>query len=181
MTDNPGHGKLRHYSVDHSIDPPKITGIIFLIDAANLSSTSGGRAEGGLTEAAEYLHDILLNLQRRQSKARKSKGSYEIPLLVAANKMDLFTALPAKLVKSELEAAIARVRDTKAKNLLDSGIGTEDSWAEERDWLGEPGTTKFTFEQMADHHVSVQVLGGNVYGQEGANVAEWWRWIANQI
>lgn len=173
---------MRQFAIDQLAKPPNLKGIIYVVDAANLSSASGGRAGEGLAEAAEYLHDILLILQKHYTKATSSKGPKEIPVLIAANKMDLFTALPARLVQSELEAEIAKVRDTKAKGLLDSGIGMNDAaWDEERDWLGEPGDTKFDFQQMTAMNVPVEVIGGNVTGGSGPDVNKWWDWIARQL
>ena len=42
-----------------------------------------------LTEAAEYLHDVLLLLQRRKTTGKTSKGPQTLPILVAANKQDV--------------------------------------------------------------------------------------------
>ena len=107
-------------------------------------------------------------------------------MLVAANKQDVFTSLPAGLVNSKLEEEIARVRQTKSKGLLDSGIGMEDhveGGDEESNWLGEYGSKEFRFKQMEEHGVDVVVYGGNVRGEgEGDNmVGEWWSWIGENI
>ena len=93
-----------------------------MVDAADLSSSSSVDGTDSLRLTAEYLHDILLLLQTRSSKlgAKDGKG---LPLLLAANKLDLFTALPAALVKSALEKEITKVRDSRSKGLLDSGGG----------------------------------------------------------
>lgn len=48
---------------------------------------------------------------------------------------------------------------------------------EEKDWLGDDGEGPFEFKQMEEVGISVEVLGGNVVGAEGANVAAWWSWI----
>ncbi|KAJ9669831.1 hypothetical protein H2201_000217 [Coniosporium apollinis] len=185
LIDTPGHGKLRHFASAQLVAPQNLKGIIYLVDAANLSSDSAGVSgsnSSGLTEAAEYLHDILLALQKRYTNAKTSKGPRETPVLIAANKMDLFTALPAPLVKAALEAEITRVRDTRAKGLLDSGIGMdEDGDREEKDWLGDGGEGKFTFKQMEEVNVMVEVKGGNVVGGQGGEVGEWWEWIGRQL
>ncbi|KAF2763195.1 P-loop containing nucleoside triphosphate hydrolase protein [Pseudovirgaria hyperparasitica] len=181
LTDTPGHGKLRQFASD-KLDAKTLKGIIFVVDAANLSKESGGRAEEGLTEAAEYLHDVLLALQKRYTSAKTSKGPKELPVLIAANKFDLFTALPEKLVKTELEKEITNVRNTKSKGLLDSGIGTsDDAVEEEKEWLGDGGEGKFEFRQMEEVNVFVDVIGGNVTGADGPGVGKWWEWIAKQI
>jgi len=179
LIDTPGHGKLRHYATAQINDPKNIRAIIFVVDSAQLSN------ETDLNEAAEYLHDILLSLQKRYTDATSSKGPKEIPVLVAANKLDLFTALPPHLVKDLLEKTITEVRSNKAKALRDAGAalsGGEDDVDEEKEWLGEGGEGSFTFEQMRESGTSVQVIGGNVVaGKEGADMDKWWEWIAEQL
>ncbi len=125
----------------------------------------------------------MLLLQRRATGAKSSKAPAELPLLVAANKLDLFTALPAPLVKTALEAEITSVRNSRSKGLLDSGIGMGDTAdpGEERDWLGDGGGGKFEFSQMEEFNVPVTVAGGNVAGSEGADVTKWWDWIGSHL
>ncbi|KZF21556.1 P-loop containing nucleoside triphosphate hydrolase protein [Xylona heveae TC161] len=179
LVDTPGHGKLRHHAFENITSPQHLKGIVFLVDAANLSTGAGGPTDAGLREAAEYLHDILLMLQKR---AMGTKKVPEMPLLIAANKQDLFTALPAPLVKAALEAEITKVRESRSKGLLDSGIGMGDSdMAEEKEWLGEGGEGKFEFAQMEDVGVSVTIAGGSVLGGEGPEVGKWWDWIAESL
>ncbi|CBX90763.1 hypothetical protein IAQ61_002248 [Plenodomus lingam] len=181
LLDTPGHGKLRHFAAAQLSEPKikSIKAIIFVVDAAALAE------EAGLVEAAEYLHDVLLALQKRYTGARSSKGPAEIPVLVAANKMDLFTALPPSLVKMQLEKAISEVRRSRAKALRDAGTvldGREDGEAdEEKEWLGEGGDGDFEFGMMGESGVGVEVLGGNVVGKEGEGVAAWWAWIAEHL
>lgn len=182
LSDTPGHGKLRYYALDSIIKPQNLKGIIFLIDAANISTGTGGLGNEGLRESAEYLHDVLLLLQQRATVAKSSRAPKEMPLLIAANKLDLFTALPAALVKTALEAEITNVRSSKAKGLLDSGSGIGDAdGVEERDLLGDGGEGKFSFSQMEEVNVPVTVLGGNVVGADGADVARWWDWIGTNL
>lgn len=141
--------------------------------------------EAGLNEAAEYLHDVLLSLQKRYTNAKTSKGPKEIPVLIAANKMDLFTAEPANLVKIKLEKAISAVRNNRAKALRDAGAalsGGEDEVDEEKEWLGEGGEGSFDFEQMREIGTTVSVIGGNVSsGKNVGDVAGWWSWIAEHL
>lgn len=89
------------------------------------------------------------------------------------------------MVKSKLEEEIARVRQTKSKGLLDSGIGMEDEAQgdEESNWLGEYGSKHFAFAQMEEHGVDVKVVGGNIRGDgdEKGVVDEWWSWIGENI
>lgn len=125
-------------------------------------------------------------LQKRHTQAKSSKDPQSIPVLVAANKQDVFTSLPTGLVKSKLEEEIARVRSTRSKGLLDSGIGMEDEVGggdEEGNWLGEYGSREFEFKQMEECGVDVVVAGGNVRGEGDANgvVGEWWGWIGENL
>ena len=126
---------------------------------------------------------MLLLLQKRATGVKSSKAPAAMPVLVAANKLDLFTALPAPLVKTALEAEITNVRTSRARGLLDSGIGMGDTvdGGEEKDWLGDGGEGKFDFSQMEEVNVPVIVASGNVAGSEGADVAQWWDWIGNHL
>ena len=152
-----------------------------MVDAADLSSGSASNsANEALRQTAEYLHDVLLLLQKRVIGTTAAKGPLNLPILVAANKLDLFTALPAPLVKNALEKEISNVRTSKTKGLLDSGVGMNDM-QDERDWLGDGGNEQFTFSQMDEVNVSVQVLGGNVTGTDGPDVKQWWDWIGSNL
>ena len=174
LADTPGHGKLRHYAFSSIAESQNLRGIIFVVDAADLASGSEA-----LHQAAEYLHDVLLLLQRRS--AASSKRTKPIPVLIAANKLDLFTALPAAMVKSVLEAEITNVRLLKSKGLLDSGIGASEDGGEEKGWLGEMGEGGFKFEQMEDEAVEVVTVGGSVTGEHGEDVQKWWDWVGMQL
>ncbi|KAF2111150.1 signal recognition particle receptor beta subunit-domain-containing protein [Lophiotrema nucula] len=178
LLDTPGHGKLRHFATAQLVNPTHVRGIIFVVDAASVAD------EAGLDETAEYLHDMLLALQKRYTGAKTSKGPKEIPVLIAANKLDLFTALPPHLVKISLEKAISEVRKSRAKGVKDSGVamgGEEDAVDEENEWLGEGGEGAFEFRQMEEVGTSVAVQGGNVLGGEGSDVKSWWEWVAEQL
>ncbi|PMD55283.1 P-loop containing nucleoside triphosphate hydrolase protein [Hyaloscypha bicolor E] len=176
LIDTPGHGKLRHHALASLTNPQNLKGLIFLVDAATLSA-----GDEGLRQTADYLHDVLLLLQKRVTGSKAAKAMKEIPVLIAANKMDLFIALPAALVKSSLEAEITKVRTSRSKGLLDSGIGMGDAEDEKDDWLGEMGSTSFKFSQMEEFDISVEVLGGNVVGGEGPTVDKWWKWISERL
>lgn len=150
--------------------------MIFVVDAATLSA-----GDDGLRQTADYLHDILLVLQKRMS-SQTAKKLKEIPLLIAANKMDLFTAIPISLVKKNLEAEITKVRVSRSKGLLDSGIGMNDDADDEKDdWLGEMGSTEFKFSQMEEFDVQIEVVGGSVAGGESTRVEAWWHWVAQRL
>ncbi|KAF2161893.1 hypothetical protein M409DRAFT_69425 [Zasmidium cellare ATCC 36951] len=179
LVDNPGHGKLRHHATTSILSRTSVRGLIFVVDSAAISSAAG------LTEAAEYLHDTLLWLQKRHTQGKTTKGPASIPVLIAANKQDVFTSLPTGLVKTKLEEEIHRVRESKSKGFLDSGVGMEDDAGkdEEGDWLGEYASKEFKFSQMEEHGVDVSVLGGNVRGdgEEGGKVEKWWGWIGENL
>ena len=182
LADTPGHGKLRHHAFDSVIKPQNLRGIIFVVDAADLSSSSSGTGKEPLRQAAEYLHDLLLQLQKRATNTKSSKGPKRLPVLIAANKLDLFTALPPPLVQGVLEAEISNVRSSKNKGLLDSGIGMNDlDIGEEKEWLGDGGEGRFEFSQMEEVNVSVSVAGGNVLGSEGPDIQQWWDWIGSNL
>ena len=177
LVDTPGHGKLRHYAIDTIIKPQHLKGIIYVVDAGNISP---GSSE--LRETAEYLHDILLLLQKRSAAAKTSQTSKEIPVLVAANKMDLFTALPTTMVKTVLEQEITNLRASRARAMPDSGIAMSDvDSSEDSAWLGDGGEGKFEFSQMEEANVLVTVAGGSVSGSDEPDVSKWWDWIGSNL
>lgn len=154
--------------------------MVFLVDSSSLSSDTPGKSAPGLTEAAQYLHDVLLLLQQRYTRSKTSKGPAELPVLIAANKLDIFTALPPQLVKSALEAEITRIRSTRAKGVLASDVAGEEI-EEEREWLGQGGEGKFEFDMMREVNVPMTVAGGHVTSSEGSDVEAWWDWIGSQL
>ncbi|KAF2964845.1 hypothetical protein GQX73_g8726 [Xylaria multiplex] len=181
LIDTPGHGKLRGAAMaqigdgkpsqTQFGDSAMLRGIIFVLDAATLDDS--------LADAATYLYQVLLALQKRAGSGRTSRSPNAVHVLIAANKLDLFTALPASLVRSNLEAELGHIRQSRSKGLLDSGVGTDEIGSEEQDnWLGEYGSEKFTFGQMREFDVEVDVIGGSVL--EG-NVDKWWDWISGRI
>ena len=152
-----------------------------MVDAAEIAAGQTGAAENGaLRETAEYLYNVLVLLQKRASNVKTSRGPNELPLLIAANKLDLFTALPAALIKTKLENEISKIRISRSKGLLDSGIGMNEM-DEEKEWLGDGGEGKFEFAQMQEFNISVKVIGGNVMGSDGPEVKQWWAWIGSNI
>jgi signal recognition particle receptor subunit beta len=179
LADTPGHGKLRYHAFENIIKPHNIKGIIFMVDAADLS---GGQGDEGLRQTAEYLHDLLLLLQTRSTKAKSSRAPQELPVLIAANKLDLFTALPAVLVKTSLESEITKIRTSRDKGLFDSGVDMNEMDAgEEKDWLGGGSDGKFEFSQLEEFNVPVTILGGNVVGPNRPDVEKWWDWIGSNL
>ncbi|KAI0405390.1 signal recognition particle receptor beta subunit-domain-containing protein [Xylaria palmicola] len=179
LVDTPGHGKLRgaamaQLGADGSAqfgDAAMLRGVVYVLDAAALDDS--------LADAANYLYDVLLALQRRAGSGRTSRSPGAVHVLVAANKLDLFTALPASLVRGNLEAELGRIRQSRSKGLLDSGVGADEVGSEEQDnWLGQYGSEKFSFGQMREFDIEVDVIGGSVL--EG-NVDKWWDWISARI
>jgi signal recognition particle receptor subunit beta len=177
LIDTPGHGKLRQYALDNLTNPQNLKGLIFVVDAATLSEN-----DEILRQTADYLHDVLLLLQKRMVGGKALKALKEIPVLIAANKMDLFTALPAALVKTSLESEITKIRVSRSRGLLDSGIGMDEGADSEKDdWLGEMGSNVFKFSQMEEFDVTVEVIGGNVTGNDGPGVDKWWNWVSERL
>ncbi|KAL3419248.1 srp receptor beta subunit [Phlyctema vagabunda] len=174
LVDTPGHGKLRHHALENITNPQNLKGLVFMVDAATLSV-----GDEGLRQTADYLHDVLLLLQKRMTGGKSTKAPKEFAVLIAANKLDLFTALPAALVKNSLESEITKVRTSRSKGLLDSGVGMNEDEDENDDWLGEIGSTDFKFSQLEEFNISVEVSGGNVVG--GPNVDKWWRWVGERL
>ncbi|KAK3939325.1 signal recognition particle receptor beta subunit-domain-containing protein [Diplogelasinospora grovesii] len=195
LVDTPGHAKLRRFALSRLRNIPtttstgktskakkdsKLKAVVFVVDAAALAD-SDGRGDS-LAATAEYLYEVLLALQKRMGSSQTSRMPSSVPVLVAANKLDLFSALPAALVKSQLETEIGRIRKTRSRGLLDSGVGADDLAATEEsdNWLGEYGSEKFTFAQMLEFYTEVDVIGGNVAG-DGPGADKWWKWIAERI
>ncbi|KDN66377.1 putative signal recognition particle receptor beta subunit [Colletotrichum sublineola] len=180
LVDTPGHGKLRNQAMAKlaagaASDKSKLKAVLFMVDAAAIGENEA------LAPTAGYLYDVLLALQKRATSSKSSKPPAAVPVLVAANKTDLFTALPGALVKSNLEAEITRIRSSRSKGLLDSGVGIDDVGSEEHDdWLGAYGTEKFTFEQLREFDIDVDVTAGNVTGT-GSGPDKWWSWIAQRV
>ncbi|PCH07950.1 Signal recognition particle receptor, beta subunit [Penicillium occitanis (nom. inval.)] len=192
LRDTPGHGKLRsaqltqlqaELSSKNKKEASSIRGILFFVDAASLAE----EAEN-LRDYAGYLYDILLVLQKVILTKGKSsaKAGAIIRILVAANKQDLFTALPPGSVKQKLESEIDRIRQTRQKGLLDASAGPEHD-EDEDDVLGGDGAGgAFTFQGLEDDiGVKVDVIGGfakveNEKDDAGATgIRKWEEWIGS--
>ncbi|CAF9905374.1 MAG: hypothetical protein GOMPHAMPRED_003136 [Gomphillus americanus] len=175
LIDTPGHGKLRHFAQDYLSNPKQLKGVMFVVDAADLSPDSSG-----LRETAECLHDVLLTLQRALV-TKSSRAPEVLPFLIAANKADLFTALPAPLVRKSLEKEITSIRISRSKSLFDSSAGIDDAVDSEKDWLGETGEGSFTFDQMQEFNVEVSVGGGSIHGTVKPDIIQYWKWFAQSL
>ena len=183
IRDTPGHGKLRgaqgmaQLSAMCDVKKPKTNarGIIYMLDAATLSETEF------LADAAAYLYDVLLHLQHRAATSSKLPN---IPVLVAANKTDLFTALPADTVKEKLETEIERHRDSKRRGLLNASANAAADDDEPDVLGGDGGQGQFSFKAFEeDTNVIVDVIGGSVKtdveASPAAGVQGWEEWIAS--
>jgi len=148
-------------------------GIIYVVDAASLGSGDTASSK----DAAAYLHDVLLQLQRRKTGKGSSKAKADISVLIAANKQDLFTALPPGAVREWLESEIERVRQSKSKGLVDVGDSRDED--DETGVLGGSGEAKFTLKMFEEEYdIRVEVSGGAVRGEEaGKGVERWEYWI----
>jgi len=151
----------------------RLRGVVFMVDTAALVD------ETTLRDTATYLHDVLLVLQKRAKNGSSSKRTTEIPVLIAANKQDLFTALPPGSVREKLEAEIERIRLSKNKGLLDAAdTGLED----DEEILGNEEEEAFSF-KLLEHEVGVkvEVVGGAVKGDQqeefGSGVRRWEEWV----
>lgn len=149
-----------------------------MVDTAAISEAEA------LRDTASYLYEALLILQKRALQQGKSSAiaAADIPVLIAANKQDLFTALPAASVREKLEAEIDKIRKSKSTGLMDASADAGGSEGED-DILGSYDLKDtFTFKSFEDEiGVNVEVVGGAVKGDEGdeagAGVRRWEEWV----
>lgn len=127
--DCPGLAKLRNLTVSELQSALKV---VFMVDAASPKT---------LSEAAPALYEVLLIAEKRQ-----------VPVLIAANKYDLFSTVSVKKVRKALETEINAIRESKQRNLNDASTLEPDEH-----WLGtdEP----FEFEHL---ETPVEILEGSV-------------------
>jgi len=117
-------------------------GVVFVVDASAQE----------WSDTAEYLYGVLLRLQLLQDAPGNKREV--IPVLVACNKSDLFTALPAGRIRSVLEGEVEKVREGRSKGIV--GVGEEE---EEVEVLG--GVGRFTFESLEELGVKVVFKGAS--------------------
>ncbi|KAL5332183.1 signal recognition particle receptor beta subunit-domain-containing protein [Aspergillus crustosus] len=186
VRDTPGHGKLRGSQGLYELQAmatskdakSKLRGILFVVDTAAISEIDA------LRDAASYLYDVLLILQKRALGRGKSsaKAAAEIPVLIAANKQDLFTALPPASVRGKLEAEIDNIRKSKSKGLLDASADAEEDEGEDNILGSYDLKDTFNFKVFKEEiGVNVEVVGGAIKGDEGddvgSGVRRWDEWI----
>lgn len=128
-------------------------GVVFVVDASTTD----------WSDAAEYLYTVLLRIQKLQESSSAGKGARTFNVLIACNKSDLFTALPAQRVRKLLEHELGRIREAKARGIV--GVGEEDR--EDEDWLGEGGSGDFTFESLEEVGCVVDFRLGSNRGDDG--------------
>ena len=174
MIDTPGHGKLRLEQALSFLENPALRGIIFMVDAASLDSSE----QSALRDTAIYLHDTLLALQRIQTGKERRKNGFH--MLIAANKQDLFTALPPGTVRSLLAKEINGVKDSRSRGLL-AVDRNEDADDAEETVLGGGGEAKVSFKMLEDDYsIFIDVLPGSVRGEEaGKGIQKWEEWIGS--
>ena len=187
LHDTPGSEKRRFYAFNYiassvgsrMTESSKLRGVVFVLDSAAMGDDTTGR--GSTSQAAEYLHDILVALQKRMT-SKKSKASSAVSVLIAANKDDLFTSYPAHVAKSLLEKELTKIRAARGKGMLESTVGEDYSMVpEDQDaWIGALGSEKFSFDQMKEFDVEVEVISGSVTTNGCPGVAKWWEWIIDR-
>ena len=152
-----------------------------MVDSASLADSNDA---GSLKDTCSYLHDVLLYLQRRKTRKGSRKKS-DVCLLIAANKQDLFQALPEGAVKQRLENGIERMRQSQRSGLHDVG---DDRDYEDTDNVLLEGIAKegqpFTFQHFEDEcGIQVKVLGGATRDDEemGRGTDKWTSWIGSNL
>lgn len=122
-----------------------------------------------MVAAADYLHDILLTIQKADLKR-------QVPVLIASNKEDLFTACPAEVVGERLEEEVIAVRERRSTGLLQAGED-EDGRGEREELIGG-GPDGWGWAEEAG--VRVEIRGGNFVGaSQGAD--DWVEWVREQL
>ncbi|KAK9456472.1 signal recognition particle receptor beta subunit-domain-containing protein [Dipodascopsis uninucleata] len=172
LIDTPGHQKLRHSmfaTLQANQVARSILGVIYMVDASVVSKPEK------LREAADYLYDLL----RIAERVRLGTD-----VLIAANKSELFTAVPAKRLRSLLENEITKIRVLRSKSVGSVTSGDEKTVDEEeesdsiiggRAWLGAPDSKEFHFEDLES---DVVVIDGSV---EKGSIDSWIRWMEERV
>lgn len=186
LVDTPGHGKLRpdHALLHLTSTSSKPRGVIFMLDSTALDPSDSALA----TDTITYLHDTLLTLQRQRRTITKKQAN-DFPVLIAANKQDLFTALPPLAIKQSLETALERERTSRRRAISvvagtsARGRNTDAEVEEDEDdaVLGGAGSAVFSFRILQEEFgVAVDVLGGTVRADQGGRgVGKWEAWIGS--
>ncbi|KAK6543843.1 hypothetical protein TWF694_000571 [Orbilia ellipsospora] len=171
LKDTPGHPKLRSIALTNITDTTaSCIGILFIIDSAVLS------AQPRLTDTVEYLYEVLLAIQKRYSVLSETTTSTElIPLLIACNKNDLFTALPSSKISLLLQSELGRMKETKRKGLMNAGAGDDDDEDLDR-VLGDENSDLITWENLKEFGADISVQSGSI---KNGSVDGWKSWMSN--
>ncbi|KAJ6263234.1 Signal recognition particle subunit [Drechslerella dactyloides] len=172
LKDTPGHPKLRSQALTSiNLGPKACIGIIFMLDSAVLSS------QPRLTDTVEYLYELLLVIQKQYNSLSESSASSPdpIPLLIACNKNDLFTALPSAKISILLQTELGRMKETKRKGLLNAGAGEEDDEDLDR-VLGDENSDHVTWEGLREFGVEISVQSGSI---KSTHAESWKSWMSS--
>uniref|UniRef100_A0A060TAI6 Signal recognition particle receptor subunit beta n=1 Tax=Blastobotrys adeninivorans TaxID=409370 RepID=A0A060TAI6_BLAAD len=150
IVDIPGHSKLRSH-VQKALEDydNAIRGIVFVIDSA-----AGAQA---ISQAASFLYWLL-------QKVEKKAGG--IAILVAANKGDVFNALPVTKLRDTLEKEIDALRSARSKGVGDVDLNEDD---EDGSWIGLEG--QFHFKDLESEFA---VMDGSV---TASRTSKWDNWV----
>lgn len=185
--DTPGHGKLRNseslsllstlLSGSKKKNFRKLRGVIFMVDSAAL-----GTDNDALLDAARYLHDCLLVLQRRGYRDERIldlKKMPFIPVLLAANKQDLFTALPPTAVREKIQDEIEKIKKSRKSGLSDADVNPLAEHKNTEEVLGRDYDEVFSFKVLGENTgIKVDVSGGAVNDDDNrSGLKHWESWI----
>ncbi|EPS38340.1 hypothetical protein H072_7962 [Dactylellina haptotyla CBS 200.50] len=170
LKDTPGHPKLRSFALTTITDPTaSCLGIVYMLDSAAII------AQPRLTDTVEYLYELLLAVQKRYTVLSETTTTAEpIPLLIACNKNDLFTALPSAKISSQLQSELGRMKETKRKGLLNAGAGENDDEDLEQ-VLGDDRSDQITWEGLREFGVDVSLQSGSI---KSGSVGGWTSWVS---
>lgn len=148
IIDCPGNEKLSQSTLK-LISESNLKAVVFVIDAAD-----------GLEAIKESAKSLVPILEITESSL--------VPVLIAANKFDLFSAISVTKITSLLEQEISELRDTRQQTVSSS---EDDNWnGNEKEFLGVDGK-KFEF---SDLESEVEVLDGSV---KTGRTQKWDSWL----
>ena len=138
---------------------PKETGlVVFVLDSSSIFKNASA--------VAKQFHDLLQLLVHRQSN--------EIHILVACNKSDSFTTMPAKSIQDKLTTELASLATDSSAQLRTVAASDDDEASNEL--LGFTSTDKFTFEKLEQYKgIAVTFLSGSALKGKTEDWGEWIR------
>ena len=141
---------------------PKATGlVVFVLDSSSIFKNASA--------VAKQFHDLLQLLVHQQSN--------EIHILVACNKSDSFTTMPAKSIQVKLAAELASLATDSSTQLRTMAAGDDDEVSNE--FLGFTSTDKFTFEKLDQYKgINVTFLCGSALK---GKIQDWEDWIRQNV